>query len=134
MLEGIDVFVAGLGLVGVMVTVAVWVLVLLTVEQPTRKMKEDRMMRMIVRSIYLRICSLDMRVILKEPGNDIANTNQTHRYQGFLTIGSLPSSLSFPLIHSNRYKTCPPRSFGSTHSRQYPAPTQIFSDVPTNWE
>jgi hypothetical protein len=80
-LEGIDVFVGGLGMVGVMVTVAVGVLVLLTVEQPTRKMKVDKMMRRIGRSKNLRICSSDMRIILKEPGYEITNTNQTHRYQ-----------------------------------------------------
>lgn len=83
MLEGIDVFVGGLGLDGVMVTIAVGVLVLLTVEQPTRKMKVDKMMRRIVRSKNLRICSPDMRIILKEPGYEITNANQTHRYQGF---------------------------------------------------
>ena len=100
MLEGIDVFVGGLGLVGVMVTVAVWVLVLRTVEQPTRKMKVDKMMRRIVRSKNLGICSPDMRIILKEPGYEIANTNQTQILSlqcGKLMIGGI----NYLRIHSS---------------------------------
>ena len=103
MLEGIDVFVGGLGLVGVMVTVAVWVLVLRTVEQPTRKMKVDKMMRMIVRSIYLRICSPDMRIIL--PGLEMRlQILIKHKFNPFNVAGlCLEGLITYESIHLDEH-------------------------------